>query len=159
MARILKSPILEGDGTPDTRAMVKYRVILQEKFDLLKRLDSEILELLEVEVEIATEIEQADAYNQELLEILLRLKDISSGTTPTTATPVSTGGGVTGAAHHNTRLPKLTLRTFDGDITQWLSFWDSYQAAVHSNTDLSDVQKFTYLKSLVERSAKEPLVG
>ena len=151
--------LLEGDGTPDTRAMVRYMFILQEKLDLLKRLDSEILELLEVEVEIATEIEQADAYNQELLEILLRLKDISSGTTPTTATPVSTGGGVTGAAHHNTRLPKLTLRTFDGDITQWLSFWDSYQAAVHSNTDLSDVQKFTYLKSLVERSAKESISG
>lgn len=78
----------------------------------------------------------------------LKEEDTGRGATPTMA-----GGD------HNTRLPKLTLRSFDGEITQWLPFWDSYQAAVHSNTSLSDVQKFTYLRSLLERSARESISG
>ena len=28
------------------------------------------------------------------------------------------------------RLPKLSLRTFDGDIANWQTFWDSYENAV-----------------------------
>lgn len=123
--------------------------MLREKLDTLRQLDGGILEL---EDEIIREIEHSDAYNQEVLEVLLRMKESSNGDTPATAPPIVTDRGMAGSKH-NTRLPKLTLSSFDGDITQWLSFWDSYQAAIHSNTDLSDVQKFTYLKSLVERTA------
>lgn len=57
------------------------------------------------------------------------------------------------------KLPKLNLPVFSGVITEWLTFWDSYNAAVHSNTGLSDVQKFTYLKTLLSGSAKEAVGG
>ncbi len=33
-----------------------------------------------------------------------------------------------------------------------MTWWDSYQSAVHKNAELSDIDKFTYLKSLVQRS-------
>lgn len=29
------------------------------------------------------------------------------------------------------KLPKLRLPEFDGDITQWQTFWDSYESSVH----------------------------
>ena len=45
------------------------------------------------------------------------------------------------------RLPKLSLPTFNGDILQWQTFWDSFESTIHLNVNLTDVQKFSYLKS------------
>ena len=38
-------------------------------------------------------------------------------------------------------------------------FWDSYEVAVHINAQLSNVQKFTYLRTLVAKAAKDPISG
>ena len=34
---------------------------------------------------------------------------------------------------------------FSGKPLQWFTFWDSFEAAVHSNSSLGDVQNFSYL--------------
>ena len=57
------------------------------------------------------------------------------------------------------KLPKITMKKFDGNITQWLPFWSHFEAAVHSNEDLSDVEKFTYLNSLLASKAAEAIEG
>ena len=53
------------------------------------------------------------------------------------------------------------MPSFSGDILQWQSFWDSYESTiyVHSNVNLTDVQKFTYLKSQLEGSAASVIEG
>ena len=57
------------------------------------------------------------------------------------------------------KLPKLTLRPFNGDVTTWTTFWDSYESAIHNNDNLSDIDKFNYLKSLLERTAYDAISG
>lgn len=57
------------------------------------------------------------------------------------------------------KLPKLTLLAFNVDITTWTTFWDSYEAAIHKNSEFSDIDKFNYLKSLLERTAQEVISG
>ncbi len=57
------------------------------------------------------------------------------------------------------RLPKLSIRPFNGDITQWTTFWDSFKSSIHENPTLSDIDKFNYLRSLLERSARESIGG
>ena len=57
------------------------------------------------------------------------------------------------------KLPKLQLRAFGGELTKWTSFWDSFESAVHNNRELSDIEKFNYLTSLLERSACEAISG
>jgi len=57
------------------------------------------------------------------------------------------------------KLPKLALPTFCGDIREWQTFWDCYECAVHLNTSLSDVQKFTYLRLLVDGAAQSCIAG
>ena len=51
------------------------------------------------------------------------------------------------------KLPKLTLPKFDGDLLQWQPFWDSFDSSIHSNINLTDVQKFGYLKAQLEGTA------
>ena len=58
-------------------------------------------------------------------------------------------------AKTSVKLPKLTLRPFSDDLTQLFTFWDSFIAAVHNNSQLVDVDKFNYLKSLLSGMALE----
>ncbi|XP_071176443.1 uncharacterized protein [Mytilus edulis] len=57
------------------------------------------------------------------------------------------------------KLPKLNLPTFDGNVLEWQSFWDSFDSAIHNNNTLTDVQKFNYLKSLLEGEASYTIAG
>ena len=43
--------------------------------------------------------------------------------------------------------------------TAWPSFWDSYESTIHNNKDLADIDKFNYLNSLLQRSAREAVSG
>ena len=56
-------------------------------------------------------------------------------------------------------LLRLKIRTFAGDALSWEHFWDSFDAAVHSNSALSAVQKLTYLRSQIQGSAAQVLSG
>ena len=58
-----------------------------------------------------------------------------------------------------TRLPKLSLPKFKGNITNWKTFWDSFQSAIHNNKDISDIDKFNYLNSLLEGTATRCVKG
>ena len=57
------------------------------------------------------------------------------------------------------RLPKLSIRKFNGDLTRWVTFWDSFDSSIHTNPTLSSVDKFNYLISLLESSAAEAIAG
>ena len=57
------------------------------------------------------------------------------------------------------KLPKLTLRPFNGEMTQWTTFWESYESSIHLNKDLSDIDKFNHLNSSLERTAREAIAG
>lgn len=74
---------------------------------------------------------------------------------------VSNLSHISGAVNlsHFYRLPKMSLPIFSGDILQWQSFWDSYESNIHTNVNLTDVQKFTYLKSQLEGKAARVIEG
>ena len=63
------------------------------------------------------------------------------------------GNGTETPKAARTKLPKLTLRRFKGDVTQFRTFWDTFESAVHSNPGLTKIDKFSYLVSLLEGSA------
>lgn len=48
---------------------------------------------------------------------------------------------------------------FNGDLTKWTTFWYSYESAIHNNCDLRDVERFSYLWSLMERSTRDAIAG
>ena len=77
----------------------------------------------------------------------------TSGATSTTVNPVENPPprnveqptSLVSASHDTTRLPKLSIPTFSGDTLQWQSFWDCFEAAVHLNPSISNVQKLNHL--------------
>ena len=66
-----------------------------------------------------------------------------------------------GASLHSSgtgvKLPKIMLPSFNGDITKFQSFWQSFWCAVHENESLSDVHKLNNLMRLLEGHAYKAL--
>ena len=57
------------------------------------------------------------------------------------------------------QLPKLSLPIFTGNILEWQTFWDSFESSVHHNDSLSDIQRFSYLRSLLQGDAARVIEG
>ena len=45
---------------------------------------------------------------------------------------------------------------FNGEITRWATFWDS---AIHAIAELSDIDRFNYLHSLLEDTVADAISG
>ncbi|KAL9954332.1 hypothetical protein ACROYT_G041854 [Oculina patagonica] len=59
----------------------------------------------------------------------------------------------------NLKLPRIELPKFNGDVLKFQNFWDQFEAAVHDNDDLPNVQKFTYLRSVLTGNALQSIEG
>ena len=57
------------------------------------------------------------------------------------------------------QLPKLNLPSFCGYPLCWHIFWDSFSVAVDSSPILSGVQKFNYLRTLLQGEAARAVAG
>ena len=57
------------------------------------------------------------------------------------------------------KLPKLSIKKFNGDLMKWVTFWDSFDSSIHSNPSLSIGDEFNYLNSFLELTAAESITG
>ena len=48
---------------------------------------------------------------------------------------------------------KSDLAKLSGDVLNWPEFWDIFRTAVHEKSEISEMQKFVYLKSLLVSEA------
>ena len=64
-------------------------------------------------------------------------------TKPPTPTIIRTG--VPGE-HFNAKLPKLQIASFEGIITDWNRFWNTFTKEVDKKTTIPQTTKFSYLK-------------
>ena len=136
---------------------------LQNKLTVLQKIDNEILTACSVE-HIEREIEESEAISAKIfdykrrIEVSLRPLPTGSSSPPASiATSDATPAVTTPVAR--TRLPKLELQKFKGNVTSWMSFWDSFKAAIHDNPNISKINKFHYLTSLLEGVASKVVQG
>ena len=58
-----------------------------------------------------------------------------------------------------TRLLKLVLSKFKGDVFKWARFWEMFDLGVNQKPDILKVDKFNYLHSLLEGTAASAIQG
>ena len=153
--------LMASEGAPDVSKLNQLEMSLKEKLQEIKVFDSEILALVKDD-ELEDEIAQADLFKERIYSTLIRIEKATAPAPPPSPTP--TGPEPTAAAPTSThsqkmRLPKFTIKPFSGKLTAWTPFWDSFNSAIHSNSDLSKVDKFNYLRSMVSSSALEAISG
>ncbi len=57
------------------------------------------------------------------------------------------------------KLPKLEIPKFSGDKLKWIEFDSIFKATVDSKTNVSEVEKFSYLRSLLQGDALTVIRG
>ena len=144
--------------------LMQTKIALTEKLKTLKRLDDTILDLVSAdddgEKAIAAEIEDSEKIKSDIRAIILAIeKKLSENlaAVPLASEPVPSPPPKNEMAR--ARLPKLEVKKFSGRIHEWQEFWDSFQSAIHQNDSLSDVDKFSYLRGLIEGPAKSSIAG
>ena len=102
-------------------------------------------------------MDEADTIKQGIYAAIVKIENSFSSVTP--VAPPSSAGATPVTTTTTARLPKLQLQPFNGELTSWTTFWDEYESAIHNNSTLPDIDKFTYLRTLVTRSAKDAIAG
>ena len=105
--------------------------------------------------EIETEVNDAETVVAKIIDYKRRidvaLQPLSAGAPHTVSTTPAVVVASPPGAVAKTRLPKLSLAKFKGDVTAWVSFWDSFKSA--KTAKYKKIDKFNYLHSLLEGAA------
>ena len=123
---------------------------MSDKEKVLKDYHEKIMDLLEADEDIEKEVH---AHSDLATDIRKCFHSINS------CVPKTSDSLAHKASSTYARLPKLRLKSFDGDPLEFLPFWDSFSSAVDNNHSLDDVSKFNYLKGVLEGKAKACLLG
>ena len=154
----------EASGDGAKLRLTQLKDILDGQLPELTKLDDEILDIIsanedESAEEIAKEIEESGNLRWGIkttvgrIVALLDERSVSS-------TRASPGNSADAAAATNAvRLPKLEVKKFSGKVDEWQTFWDNFECAIHKNNSLAEIDKFSYLRGLVEGKASAAIAG
>ena len=156
-----KLAIAESDRTK-INYLKSLAETLEDKQVLLKELDDQIL-LACKEDEIDKEIEESGELAITIKHVLLDVASALSAWEPSHDTGDLEGSESSSTHSTSTKsrvkLPKITIKNFNGEPTEWQMFWDSFKSAVDENQDLSEIDKFNYLLGFLEGNAQNCLTG
>lgn len=66
--------------------------------------------------------------------------------------PVGNAKPDVGLSH--VKLPDIKLPVFSGQLNEWVVFRDTFSSLIHNNPQLSDLDKFTYLRTSLQEAAQ-----
>ena len=136
--------------------IISYKDTLVEKIEKIKEYNDQIIDLIETGDDLAQE-EKTDTQFSIMCKNKLRFIDKFIGKHSITESVISTNLQVSRNIP-NVKLPKLEIKPFAGQPENWHEFWDSFNCTIHQS-DISNVQKMTYLKNLVIGSAAATIAG
>ena len=141
---------------PDHVRLEQLKRGLKDTFDTLKQLHLDLLPHFDPG-DFDKEVEDTERIKDDMFASMAKVDYALShlfSAPPTAATlpAVST-------SRATTKLPKLSLQKFSGSLIGWSPFWDAYKAAMHDNSSLTNVEKFSYLQTLLEGKAKDTVAG
>ena len=151
--------LLSAEGPMNAERVSRLNVKLQQleaKLKVLSDIDKEILSKCNVE-DIEREINESETVTAKIMDCQQRIHEAIKPPDLPSAAPILTSGLTSNPI--KPKLPKLTLPRFKGELTTWTTFWDSFKSAVHDNTNMSKIDKFSYPKSLLEGPASSCIQG
>ena len=130
------------------------KTCLTENIEKVKELDTKILDSLKTELD---QILEYDIFHEILVKIDSCLYSLKQPESEFSSLSIYTSNNTSNKVE--IKLPKPELFKFKSDITMWQTFWDQFNSSIHSNEDISDVNKFNYLHSFICDEAREIISG
>ena len=114
---------------------------------LTKKLSDIVEDILSLPEDDTASLNEATSMEDELGSLTLKLIKLTNDREKRehrTTDKASASPGV--------RLPKISIPTFDGKILSWRSFWEQFDATIHSKAGSNDIEKLTYLQDALKDS-------
>ena len=148
-----------GDENQVTK-LLSSKASLSDKLIKVWEFDDRILQLLNQD-DSEAELENILVRDDKIHELIIKIERCIFESTHESINPPSTVSINSSTTSNDVRvkLPELKISVFQGDITSWQGFWDQFEAAIHSNTSISDIDKFQYLKSFLCVSVQASVNG
>ena len=142
---------------------------LRKRLDLklrtLETIDQEILDLCDLGT-IDKEIEESETLSFRVTEITSKIQRALATSqrrnerevresTPSSQSTIST----TSEKQSRTKLPRLDLQKFNGDILKFSAFWDRFETAIDKNEGIPTIEKLNYLIHYLEGAAARIVDG
>lgn len=145
--------------------LLELRSQLIEKINILKDLDLEIESIIDIG-DMEKEVMDSEKYRENgnvirskldrcisaLEKPLDRIDNMGQDSRVTESRSVS-------RFESTVKLPRININYFNGDCSEWLDFYNSFEIAIHKNESLSKIEKFTYLKSYLRGTALTAISG
>ncbi|UYV72604.1 hypothetical protein LAZ67_10000024, partial [Cordylochernes scorpioides] len=139
---------------------------LNESFNELKLVDHEIETLLETD-DLEKELQGVEEYREKYITWRFRAnKKIRQSDFHGENIPNNSNSRIdeNEMRHYvpsctTVKLPKWMISKFYGNFSEWLTFWNSFDAAIHQNNSLNPIDKFNYLKSHLGGTALNTVEG
>ena len=152
---------LQLDVVNNKNALETNCVILQKKVAKIVEITDKIVDELDDEAVMGKEMHKCTQIEQRVESLILVIKSELLKFEKPNAVVVGTVPDVQPATRRKAdiRLPKLNLKPYDGDPLKWKTFFDTFDCAVHKRDDMTNVEKMTYLISLLEGEAESCIGG
>ena len=128
----------DGENEEIEAELKACKEVLVEKLVVLKELDEEILGLTE-ENDIEEEINTSGDFSKQIKKCIIEI-DNCNALRRNAKVSQENKPAEQNATISSVKLPKITIKKFDGKPVHWTTFWDSYNVTVHLNESLSKVQ-------------------
>ena len=117
-------------------------------------LDNEIFDLLE-QKDAETELSKTLTRNNRIFVLIASIEETSNKNENNEVSLISNSSSTSNSNVDDVmcKLPKLVIKEFDGSVLNWQTFWDQFESTIHSKTNISNIDKFSYLTSFLCKSA------
>ena len=123
----------------------------------------EVSQLIANEEDLLADLEDCtrldEIYYDTISNINEKLNSVAAADVKPVVAPTSEPATVKDAIVSGPRHPEIKLKHFAGDIVSWQTWWDQYESSVHNKNSIADVDKFSYLISLLDGSAADCVAG
>ena len=140
--------------TPDQAELEALVDRLTRRAEEIARMDAKIVMSLETEEDIQLDTETALSFQDDISYWQFKIGRLlkSKQDTPVSQFHYSSLKQEPAPRMH-INLPKINIKSFGGDLLQWLTFWDSFSAAINKNHGLSDIEKMNDLNGMLKGEA------
>ena len=77
---------------------------------------------------------------------------------PGVADPSGKPAMSTSTVHKHSKLPKLEVPTFNGNVLHWQQFWEQFETTVHGRDGLTNAEKLVYLQQAIRSGSSRTVI-
>ena len=152
--------LLHDYNQNDKTKVLDVKSKLKKKLSTLQKANNEVLWLMEDENTYKNYQNKTENFEIDIKEVIININSIIWK--PETLSVIhpfipqvvpSPTSHQTSHQNYSIKLSQIDIEKFSGDITEWQTFFDSFEFAAHSNNKLSNIKKMNYLISYLTGEA------